>query len=65
MGLTSPSSSFYFYLKTIFLFFFIVYGCFACTYICAPDVCSVQRGQKRVLVLGTEIIDGYKLPRRC
>jgi hypothetical protein len=43
-----------------------LFGCFACMFVCASHVCSVQGGQKRALhSLGTSVTNHCELPRGC
>ena len=47
---------FLFGFQHLFIYLFYVCGCLTCMYVCAPGVCSVHEGQKRVLGLqGSEL----------
>lgn len=56
----------YIFILCAYLFYFMYLVCFACMFVCASHVCSVQGGQKRALhSLGTSVTNHCELPRGC
>ena len=47
------------------LFYFYVYGCFACMYVCAPCVCNARGDQKNTVDPVTGVTDDCELPCGC